>query len=318
MAELVHYHGFIASSDRWAGFPLRDDDVVISTPSKCGTTWMQTLVALLLFDGLPPAPVYDLSPWLDMNLRSTDAVYELLEAQTHRRFIKTHTPLDGLPWHDHVTYITVGRDPRDAFASMRHHGNNMAADNLHARRVAAVGDRDLDTLDDRWPDTDDPRELVDAFLELDRGRSSADVNLAHLLHHFRLAWDARHHPNVHLFHYVDLTADLVRELRRLRDVLSADQDDERIQELAPLATFEAMRARAGDAAPEASMGIWKDPAKFFRSGQHGDGARMMTPAELGRYEQRCRELVDDPDLLAWLHNGRGRPVSRTPGPGPHP
>lgn len=309
MAELVRYHGFIASSDRWDGFPLRDDDIVISTPSKCGTTWMQTLVALLLFDRVPPEPVYDLSPWLDMNLRSTDEVYELLEAQTHRRFIKTHTPLDGLPWHDHVTYITVGRDPRDAFASMRHHGNNMAADDLHARRVAAVGDHDLDALPNRWPDSDDDRELVDAFLDLDRGRNSADVNLAHLLHHFRLAWEAQHHANVHLFHYADLTADLGAELRRLRDVLGTGQDDPRIEELAPLATLEAMRARAGHAAPEASMGIWKDPTKFFRRGGHGDGARMMTQDELRRYDIRCRELVADPALRGWVHNGRRPPVS---------
>lgn len=309
MAELVHYQGFIASSDRWVGFPLRDDDIVISTPSKSGTTWMQTLVTLLLFDGVPPEPVYELSPWLDMNLRSTHDVYRLLEAQTHRRFIKTHTPLDGLPWRNEVTYITVGRDPRDAFASMRHHGDNMASDDLHARRVAAVGDHDLDALPNRWPDSDDLRELVRAFLELDRGRNSADVNLAHLLHHFRLAWDAHHHPNVHLFHYADLTADLAAELRRLREVLGTDQDDERIEELAPLATLEAMRARAAHAAPEASMGIWKDPTKFFRRGGHGGGAQMMTPAELRRYDIRCRKLVADPDLLTWLHHGREQPVS---------
>ena len=304
MAELVKYRGFIASSDRWDGFPLRDDDIVISTPSKSGTTWMQTLVALLLFDGVPPEPVYHLSPWLDINLRSTNQVYELLEAQTHRRFIKTHTPLDGLPWHDHVTYITVARDPRDAFASMHHHGANRVVDDLHARRIAAVGDHDLDALPNRWPESRDARELVDAFLELGRGRDSADVNLAHLLHHFRLAWEARQRPNVHLFHYVDLTADLVGELRRLRHVLDTDQDDLRIKELARLATLEAMRARAGDAAPEANMGIWRDPSKFFRGGRHGDGVEMMTRDELQRYDIRCRELVTDSTLLAWIHKGR--------------
>lgn len=243
-----------------------------------------------------------------MNLRPTDEVHELLEAQTHRRFIKTHTPLDGLPWDDKVTYITVGRDPRDAFASTRHHGANLAIDLLHARRIAAVGDHDLDALPKGWPESEDPRELVRAFLEMDRGCDSADVNLAHLLHHHRLAWDARHHANVHLFHYADLTADLAAELRRLRDVLGTGQGNARVEELTPLASLEAMRARAGHAAPEASMGIWKDPTKFFRNGRHGDGARMMTPAELRRYQARCRELVTDSELLAWIHNGRGLPL----------
>lgn len=305
MAELARYHGFIASSQRWDGFVLRDDDIVISTPSKCGTTWMQTLVALLLFDGLPPKPVYDLSPWLDMNLRSTKEIHGLLEAQRHRRFIKTHTPLDGLPWHDEVTYLTVGRDPRDAFASMRHHGTNMAADDLHARRVAAVGELDLDDLPNRWPESDDPRELVHAFLELDRGRHSADVNLAHLMHHFRLAWDTRHQPNLHLFHYVDLTSDLAGELRRLRDVLRTDQDDEAIEELASLATFEAMRARAGDTAPEAEHGHLEG-----RSKPPSAAATMPSTARAAAAgcSSDARRLLSQPDTSTLR---RSRPTSST-------
>ena len=115
---LVRYRGYIADSDRWSRFELRPDDIIITVPSKSGTTWTQTLVALLLFDGLPATPVNELSPWLDMNVRSDEEVFALLDAQTHRRFIKTHSPLDGVPWDERVTYIIVGRDPRDAFVSM--------------------------------------------------------------------------------------------------------------------------------------------------------------------------------------------------------
>lgn len=75
VAARARYHGFIASGDRWDGLPMRDDDIVISTPSKTGTTCMQTLVALLLFDGVSDRPVYDLSPWLDMNTRSKEEVH---------------------------------------------------------------------------------------------------------------------------------------------------------------------------------------------------------------------------------------------------
>jgi aryl sulfotransferase len=51
--DLVHYRGYIADSARWRRVSLRSDDVVITVPSKSGTTWTQTLVALLLFDGVP-------------------------------------------------------------------------------------------------------------------------------------------------------------------------------------------------------------------------------------------------------------------------
>ena len=36
-------------SDRWASIALRPGDVVISTRSKHGTTWMQLICAVLAF-----------------------------------------------------------------------------------------------------------------------------------------------------------------------------------------------------------------------------------------------------------------------------
>ena len=42
-------------SGRWLGFPFRDGDIVISTRSKTGTTWVQTICALLIF-GAPELP----------------------------------------------------------------------------------------------------------------------------------------------------------------------------------------------------------------------------------------------------------------------
>lgn len=52
------------------------------------------------------------SPWLDMQTRDIGAVIADLEAQQRRRFIKTHTPLDGVCCEAAVTYVCVGRDPR--------------------------------------------------------------------------------------------------------------------------------------------------------------------------------------------------------------
>lgn len=301
---LVRYRGYIADSDRWSRFELRPDDIILTVPSKSGTTWTQTLTALLLFDGVPSTPVYDLSPWLDMNLRSEEDVFALLEAQEHRRFIKTHVPLDGLPDHEEVTYVTVGRDPRDAFASMLSHLQNMERDRVREVRRDAVGEDDLPELVDMWPDSTDTRDLVEAFLTIPAYESQSDVNLANLVRHLRQAWDVRERPNHLLLHYADLKADLPGQLRRLRDVLGLDASDERVEALAELATIESMRDRADTVAPEANMGTWKDDRQFFRSGRHGDGAALMTDDELARYEQRCQELAgDDPDFLHWLHHG---------------
>jgi aryl sulfotransferase len=83
-------------SQRWRSFSARAGDIVISSPPKSGTTWMQMICALLIFQ----RPTFDrsldlISPWLEMQTRDISDVIADLEAQQHRRFIKSHTPSSG-------------------------------------------------------------------------------------------------------------------------------------------------------------------------------------------------------------------------------
>jgi aryl sulfotransferase len=112
------YQSLDEDSDRWEGIPFRDGDIVISTRSKTGTTWVQMICALLVFQTADlPAPLAELSPWLDHLITPRDAVYAQLAAQQHRRFIKTHTPLDGVPLDPRATYIVTARHPLDMAVS---------------------------------------------------------------------------------------------------------------------------------------------------------------------------------------------------------
>ena len=89
----------------------------------------------------------------------------LLEAQEHRRFIKTHTPLDGLPEHPLVTYICVGCDPRDVMRSWENHVANADIERIIALRERAVrsgrrrewlGDDDMPRVDARVAELVEP------------------------------------------------------------------------------------------------------------------------------------------------------------------
>lgn len=95
----VRYRSHDEDSAHWLDFPFRSGDIVISTRSKSGTTWVQMMCALLVFQTPQlPSKLSTLSPWLDWLVNPRDDVmYAHLSAQAHRRFIKTHTPLDGLP-----------------------------------------------------------------------------------------------------------------------------------------------------------------------------------------------------------------------------
>jgi aryl sulfotransferase len=65
-----------------------------------------------------PAPLSQLSPWLDHLIEQREQVYARLAGQQHRRFIKTHTPLDGIPLDPRATYIVTARHPLDMAVSM--------------------------------------------------------------------------------------------------------------------------------------------------------------------------------------------------------
>ena len=287
-----------ADNDRWRGFEFRDGDIVISAPSKSGTTWTQLLVALIVFDGPEfPAPLSRLSPWMDQKIRSREAAHAIFAEQTHRRFIKTHTPLDGVPLAEGIIYVCVGRDPRDAAVSMVHHGDNVRRERF--RELLAAHN---DHLPERLQ-----REFVEsAYFDrfLDNDAEGPQWSIRFLAHHYQTFWQRRLWPNVELFHFSDYMRDLPREIRRLGAHLGIEVSAERAGELADEAAIETIRGRATDVAPEAHLGLWKDTAAFFRSGSAGEWKDRMSPEQQERYDMRVRELIQ-PDLAAWVHDGRG-------------
>ncbi|HEX4295621.1 MAG TPA: sulfotransferase domain-containing protein [Rhizomicrobium sp.] len=96
--ERTHtYSDMIYDSTRWNGFALREGDIVVATPPKCGTTWTQMICALLVHQAPDlPQPQTELSRWLERHGEPVETVHAHYRAQPFRRIVKTHTPLDGL------------------------------------------------------------------------------------------------------------------------------------------------------------------------------------------------------------------------------
>ncbi len=259
------------------------------------------LCALLIFDGPDfPAPMSQLSPWLDQTVRSLDDVRAVYAAQRHRRFIKTHTPLDGLPIVDGVTYLVVGRDPRDVMVSMEHHFDNMDLDRVLELRGRAVGNDDLDTLPQRPAPSDDPAERFRSFVRTTE--HTGVVNLTVVLHHLDTAWQRRDAANVVMSHYADYSADLPTEILRLADALHVDLSQARAATLAREASLDRMRSRAAEVIPNAGM-IWKDDHAFLRAGAFGEWRTRVNDEDLTEYDHTVNSTVCA-ELAAWTHHGR--------------
>lgn len=283
-------------SGRWTDFPFRAGDIVISTRSKSGTTWMQMICALLVFQTPDlPAPLGELSPWLDWLVEPQDELFARLAAQDHRRLLKTHTPLDGVVIDPRATYVVVARHPLDMAVSLYHQGANL--DRERVRRLTGAPEPSEpapprpalpDWLRD-WIDWDaDPRAFLDS--------------LPGVVWHATDAWSRRHEPNVVLVHYADLSTDLEGEMRRLAAHLGVAVAEERWPALVRAATFDEMRGRAQLLAPDPA-GIMKDRDAFFRRGTSGAGAEVLSPDELAHYRERVAAL-GPAEVVAWLHHGR--------------
>jgi aryl sulfotransferase len=295
------YEGSFADSARWERFALRADDVIITTPAKCGTTWMQTIVGMLLHDTTDlGAPISEFAPWLDMKIRTDEEVFAILDRQPYRRFIKTHTPLDGLPASDTVTYVCVIRHPLDVAMSDRDHGRNMDDDRALALLAAAGGEA---SFGDRDEPPEDPGDYLRWFIDNDRPPTgSGPYGVADFCQQIRTYWEQRDRPNVHLFHYADLWHDLDGEMRRVAAALDVAIDDARWPAFVEAATLDSMRSRAAITAPDAQLGIWREPAAFFHAGGTRDWASLLSGEDLAHFHERLGELAAD--ATGWVLRGR--------------
>lgn len=298
------YKNMLIDSSRWDGFRPRPGDIIISTPPKTGTTWTQMICALLIFQSRDfPDLLSSISPWLDFGISPLPKVLATLEGQTHRRFIKTHTPLDGLPYYEEVTYLCVGRDPRDAFLSMVNHFHNfdprILAGAIPAGDSAplppplpAAGEADLRAGFRHWIADDGLPWQPDSM----PGASS-------VIHHVATFWEHRALPNLHFLHYSDLERDLAGEMKRLAGLLGIEVQKELWPSLVEAASFQSMKERAEVLAPDGDKGIWRDNARFFNKGASGQWRGILGDEELALYRQALDTRLE-PALAEWLERGR--------------
>lgn len=269
---------------------------------------MQMICALLIFQTPElPAPLAELSLWLDWLITPRDRVFATLENQAHRRFIKTHTPLDGIPLSPLATYIVVGRHPLDMAVSLYHQGDNINRSRL-GELTGAVPDQS-----DR-PDRRPLREWLLRWVDSDDSPADQLDSLPGVMWHLSDAWVRRADPGltgptVLLMHYDELCADLEFQMRQLAHLLGISVPEDRWPSLVRAATFEHMRAQAAKQAPDPA-GVLKDPAAFFRRGRSGAAAEILTQDEIAHYYQRAAQLAPR-EVLDWLHQNESFWPGRT-------
>lgn len=291
------YQNHHLDSTRWQHYRPRPDDIVVSTSYKSGTTWTQGILQHLVFLHQPLPPLDDLSPWLERRRMPIEDMLEDLEAQTHRRFIKTHLALDGIPFFSQLRYIVVARDARDVFMSLWNHYSNYMPEqyeNLNDTpgRVGPPLPQCPADIHEFW------RNWISRgwFPWEDEG-----FPFWGNLHHTRTWWEYRELENILFVHFNDLRSNLMGEIRRIAAFLRIPITDEELVRVAKGVSLEAMRQEAEQTDAGLVKSFHGGASTFFFQGTNGRWKNVLTAAELEMYERTMHHVLPS-DARVWLEH----------------
>lgn len=296
----VYLNPFLCS-DYWDGYEPRDDDIVIASAFKAGTTWMQTIVANLIFpDGRFPEPVMHLSPWID-RYRSDNQIDEVLaqiERQAHRRFLKTHLPLDALRFLPQVKYVFLTRDARDIFMSLWNHHRNYSTNTLS--RIERAGAE----LGIPWPELPDD---INEFWRLWITRSWFDWETEgypywSVFHNLASWWPYRRLSNILFVHYNDLLADTAAQIQRVAGFLGIDLSPQLLSEITRRVSFLEMKQNADEVMGTFADGFKGGGETFINKGTNGRWRGVLSDSDLALYATAVARNYDDA-TARWSEHG---------------
>ena len=286
--ELHNHH---MDSTIWNDFAFREGDVIIGTWAKSGTTWMQQIVGQLLLGPDPTIRAAELSPWLDIRVMPKEVKLGIMAAQTHRRFVKTHLPVDALVFSTKAKYIYVGRDARDVVWSLFNHHHQFTDEAYQAfnETPGLVGpplERPIDDIRQYWHEwLDGDGYPFWSFWE-----------------NVRSWWAIRDLPNVMLVHFNELKADMEGRMRDIAKFLEVEVDPADWPKICEYCSFGWMKEHAEETAPGGGMMFSGGAKSFIFKGENHRWQNVLSADESAEYETRAIEQLG-PEGADWLMNG---------------
>jgi aryl sulfotransferase len=285
----IHSHHF--DSTIWDDIQFRDDDIIIGTYGKTGTTWMQQIISQLIFDGEENLPVSEMGHWVDLRIPPKEVKLPMIEAQTHRRFLKTHLPVDALVFSEKAKYIYVARDGRDIAWSLHNH---------HINANDAWYDALNNTPGRVGPPIEPPVGTTQDYFE--HWLDNDGAPFWPFWENVRSWWAIRNLPNVMLVHFADLKSDIEGQIRRIAEFIDVPKDQPVMDRVLEHCSFDYMKENAAQTVPLGGA-FWEGGAKtFIHKGKNGRWNDELPQALSERYEQTAVTQLGE-SCAEWLKNG---------------
>ncbi|XP_023220884.1 sulfotransferase 1C2-like [Centruroides sculpturatus] len=272
-------------------------DLFVVTYPKCGTTWMQYIVTVMMRKGRPVIDARDYlqnSPFLEFT--GVDA----LEYMTDPGPIKSHLPFHLIPFSSEAKYIYVARNPKDCCVSFYHHTKSLPSYNF--------SDGTFD-------------EFFEMFIN---GQTDYGDYFDH-----HLSWyEHKNEPNIHFVTYEDLKADTKNEILKIAKFLGEEHyetltnNPDILDKVLKYSSINYMKnslnesfkhiflstSKISDNIPsgvkafnkfmaEHSWLVKNNEVEFVRKGVVGDWKNYFTPEQERRMEERIKEKTKGSPLM---------------------
>ncbi|WP_276391999.1 sulfotransferase domain-containing protein [Eudoraea chungangensis] len=278
-------------STMWNDINFRDDDIIIATYAKSGTTWVQQIVSQLIFNGQEGLNVGEMSPWVDLRVPPKEVKLPAIESQTHRRFLKTHLPVPYLKFSPKAKYLYIGRDGRDVLWSLYNHHSN-----ANEKFYGALNE----TPGLVGPKLEKPSEsIVDYYHEwLDKD----GFPFWSLWDNISSWWNIKDLPNVKLIHFNNLKKDMPGQIKEIADFLEIPIDESKWEQILEHCSFGYMKSNAALSAPLGGA-FWEGGAKtFINKGTNGRWRDVLTTEEIRKYDSLAEQKLSA-ECARWLAMG---------------
>lgn len=265
-------------------FQAEDEDVLITTAAKSGTTWLKALTFALLNRKLCPlsqSPLLTSSPhelvrFLELDLYFMKTEDPDLQHLPRPRLLATHAPYQLLPSSikdSKCRIVCVCRNPVDRFISLWHFGKN------------------------NYPEAVDRRSLEEGLEQMCKGVELPGPYWDHVLGYWRMSQER---PDKVLFlKYEDLKEDIVPHLKKLAHFLGvpfSEEEEEQgvIEEISRLCSLDNLKNLEVNIKGTQASGIKN--SSYYRKGEVGDWSNHISPPMARRIENLYEEKLSGSGL----------------------
>lgn len=265
-----------------ANFKARSTDVLITTPPKAGTTWMQQILHQLRSGGDTNfASIDDVVPWLERQRqhkngqeKSWQQILQHFETLAEPRIFKTHCTAEQTPGIGTAKIILTSRDPRDCCVSFYHHIMNMTEEARANKQM---------------PCPESFEEHVTQWLEF-----------AAWYNNVKSWWPYHQHPGVLWLRYQDMKKDLASCVEKIINFLQWDVSAEQKAHALEYSSFEWMKAHDEKFSGQGTrkQAFFK-PGTFIRQGKVGGYHTLMSAEQEQRILDKAKNMLE-PACLTFL------------------